>query len=354
MRTRSTHLGWSLLLGLSISACGSTATPRPGLLGTPSSQQADAPSTIPSASISSDAGKAALITYLTDPEAAAGRLKQLTSYRIQTRTTTITQGPDATSESVTDLIEERINTPLTVRLQTTRAADDPAQTTWLIDGTVYHLQPSDSEPSCTTTVLDPQLLETTFAMTHALNGGMLHSLAASVEPQLVAKATTINGMTADHYQVALNQAGTRIAGDFWVTPDGLVITAQTRMEIMTEGNALVTESSYVLDHINAIAPMAIPAGCTPIADTLLGGMPRMDDAQQLLITDHMVSYGSNYPRATVVAQYTTDLGQRGYTVTTLSDTDNAVMLQATTTEQSVIIVIGTGNETRTTVLLQTQ
>ncbi|MBM7846640.1 hypothetical protein [Herpetosiphon giganteus] len=357
MHKRVYQLGWSILIGLVLSACGGDAGVRPTPRTTSGSAQTTVP-TVPTQSPSPTTGanaSALIMRYLTDPEAVAAQLKQLASYRVRTRTMTRTmQGTDTTSESVVETIEARINTPLAVYLQTLSTPDAPPQATWLLDGVVYQVQTTNTDLHCTSTMLNPEMLEITFDMTRSLNGGMLHAFAASYEPQLVADATTINGMLADQYQVSGDQNGVIIAGDFWVNQDGLVIKAQTRMEISSEQTTVITEAVYELDQINLVAPMGIPDGCTPIDETLMGRMPRMDDAQNLLITETMLSYGSNRPTPEIIGVYTTELGKRGYTMTTLYETTDGVMLQAATTDHTVQILIGSGTDTTTAVLIQAQ
>ncbi len=355
MHKRFYQLGWSIMLGLSLSACGGAETALPK---SPTNSHVETPApaaTIQPPSPTTGADASALMTYLTDPQAVAAQLKQLDSYRVRTQTTTTTtDGADTTSASTTEMIEARINTPLAVHLQVSSALDAPPQETWLLDGVVYQVQTTETDPHCTSTMLNPQMLDITFDMTRSLNGGMLTPLLASSEPQRVAEAVMMHGMVADQYQMTLDANGITITGDFWVSQDGLVINAQTRMAIASEQTTLVTEAVYELDQINLVAPMRIPDGCTPLDETLMGQMPRMDDAENLLIVERMLSYGSNRSHAEVIALYTTELAQRGYTVTTVSETADGAILQAITTDHTLQIVIGTGTDTTTAVLIQMQ
>lgn len=345
-----------IVLGLVLSACSGAETVRPSLSTTSASEQPTTPAaSIQPLSPTVGGEVAALMTYLTDPQAVVAQLKHLDSYRVRTQTTTTTtHGADTTSALTTEMIEARINTPLAVHLQVRTAMDVPPQETWLLDGVVYQVQPTDTDRDCTSTMLNPQMLEITFDMTRSLNGGMLPALLASAEPKRVAEAVMMHGMVADQYQMTLDQNGITITGDFWVNQAGLVINAETRMAIASEQDTVLTESVYALDQINLVAPMGIPDGCTPLNETLMGQMPRMDDAQNLLITDQMLSYGSKYSHAEVIALYTMELTQQGYRVTTVSETESGAMLDASTSEHTLQIVIGTGTDTPTAVLIQMQ
>jgi len=295
-----------------------------------------------------------LIDQLTDPQKTAEKLKTLQSYRLRSITKISTKNAESSNESISETLEERINQPLAVHLEVKTNTPDPTNSTWLIDGSVYQVQDTGTEQICNATVLDPQMMEQTFDMARSFNGGMLNVLAASFEPQLIAESESVNGMTAAHYHVESDTAGMLIKGDFWITPEGILIKSTSSMDISSEGNSMITETSIELDQINQIAPFAVPASCTQVADTMMGSLPTVDDVQNLLMDESLMSYSTSMPMSDVIDFYKTELANQGYTVSSIYENAEGTMLQAVNSSHTFNLTIGTAMNGLTGVLVQTQ
>lgn len=353
MSSRYNRLACGLLLVFVLSACGGSepqqAKPTPSAQIEPTAMPEVANSAPAMGNQSNE-----LLDQLVDPQKTAEKLKTLQSYRLRTITKISTKNAESSNESISETLEERINQPLAVHLEVKTNTPDPTTSTWLIDGSVYQVQDTGTEQICNATVLNDQMMEQTFDMARSFNGGMLNALAASFEPTLVAEAESINGMTAAHYQVESDAAGMLIKGDFWITPEGILIKSSSSMDISSEGNSMITETTIELDQIDQIAPFAVPASCTQVADTLIGGLPKLDDAQNLMMDKSLMSYSTSMSIADVITFYKTELASQGYTVSSIYETAEGTMLQAVNDSHTFNLTIGAAMDGLTGVLIQMQ
>lgn len=354
MPSRHNRLACGLLLGFVLSACGGSEPQQANPTPVTQREQTAVPEAAAEATPTTGNQASDLIDQLTDPQKTAEKLKTLQSYRLHSITKISTKNTESSNESISETLEERINQPLAVHLEVKTNTPDPTNSTWLIDGSVYQVQDTGTEKICNATVLNEQMMEQTFDMARSFNGGMLNALAASFEPTLVAEAESINGMTAAHYQVESDAAGMIIKGDFWITPEGILIKSSSSMDLSSEGNSMITETTIELDQINQIDPFAVPASCTQVADTLMGSLPKLEDAQNLLMDESLMSYSTSMPIADVVAFYKTELASQGYTVSSIYENAEGTMLQAVNDNHTFNLTIAAAMNGLTGVLIQTQ
>ncbi len=345
----------TLLTILALTACGGrSATPsaageppaaaEPSASGEPVSAAEEAPAE-PLADPVAPAGDRDpqdVIGDAIDFERSATILDQLQSYRISTTSTQIVRSDGTITENASTYVEERINSPLTIRTVVSSDPNSPPNETQIRDGALYQIRDGADDQRCETTVIDNEMLEMTVGMARTtMTMGII--FAAVGTPELVAQGETVNGITTDHYRVTEDQSGITVNGDFWVAPEGYLVKAESKSTIAdpnaTAGNGLETLFSYNLE-IDQVAVIDLPAFCgTP--DTLASAdIPLLEDARDQVITAEGIVYATDVAAAEVAAFYTERLSAEGYTVTPLQQDESITMLQAARPGRTLQIMIG--------------
>lgn len=267
-----------------------------------------------------------------DPVKMEAFLSKLGSYRMVNETNITTPSDGKTETTTSRFVEERIIEPSIVRTIVGTEAQGTTET-YLLPDMLYNVQNGE----CRITGLNTESWATSLQMARNMMGSVSMMLVlSSGEPKLVERNVTVNGQNTNRYEISTSTTGIKMQGEFWVREDGLMIKANTNSEMA----GISTVSNYELSAIGEIDTISIPAECPGLEDMASSNVPKVDDAKITLQTEEQLSYNTSMPLEDVVSFYKERLAADGYEVTTLSESESYVQLQAKGSEMDLTIVIG--------------